>query len=158
MTPVAVLVLPLLLLTAGPVLAHGPEEHGGGHDAAFAEPGDASAPARIIEIAMREGDGKMSFAPDVVTVTKGEQVRFHLKNSGELDHEFMIGTEEEIAEHAEMMKAMPDMKHDSPYAQRFAPKASGSIVLKFTAAGEFDFACLIPGHMEAGMKGKIVVK
>ena len=151
-------VLPLLLLAAGPVLAHGPEEHGTAPAAAVAEPGGAAAQSRTVEIAMQEGDGQMSFAPAVITVTKGEQVRFHLRNAGELDHEFMVGTAEEIGEHAEMMKAMPEMKHDSPYARRFAPKASGSIVMKFTAAGEFDFACLIPGHMEAGMKGKIIVK
>lgn len=151
-------VLPFLLLAAGPVLAHGPEEHGSAHSAAIAEPGDAAALSRTIEIAMQEGDGRMSFAPGVITVTKGEQVRFHLKNAGDLEHEFVIGTAEEIAEHAEMMKAMPDMKHDDPLMQRFAPKASGSIVLRFTATGELDFACLIPGHMEAGMKGKIIVK
>ena len=158
MSRLSMAVLPFLLLAAGPAQAHGPEEHGSAPAAAIGEPGDAAAQSRTIEITMQEGDGKMSFTPDVITVTKGEQVRLHLKNVGDLEHEFMIGTPEEIAEDAETMKAMPDMKHDSPYAQRFAPRASGSIVLKFTETGEFDFACLIPGHMEAGMKGKIIVK
>jgi uncharacterized cupredoxin-like copper-binding protein len=91
------------------VLAHGPEEHGSNHRAAFGEPGDDKAPVRVVEVSMREGDGKMLFAPDVVTVTKGEQIRFRLKNEGELEHEFVLGTPEEIAEHAEMMRTMPEL-------------------------------------------------
>jgi uncharacterized cupredoxin-like copper-binding protein len=150
--------LPLLMLAAGAALAHGPEEHGSNNNVTFGEPGDDKAQARIIEVSMREGDGKMLFAPDVVTVTKGEQVRFRVKNEGELEHEFVLGTAEEIKEHAEMMRAMPDMKHNDPNAKRLGPKASGDIVWKFTTAGAFEFACLIPGHIEAGMKGKIIVK
>lgn len=148
----------LAIMAAWPASAHGPEEHGSKHGAGIAVPGDPDGQARIVEISMQEGDGKMLFAPDVVTVSKGEQVRFRLKNDGALDHEFFLGTPEEIEEHADMMKAMPDMKHDEPLAKRFGPKEGGSIVVKFTEVGEFEFACLIPGHREAGMKGKIIVK
>jgi uncharacterized cupredoxin-like copper-binding protein len=147
-----------LVLAAIPALAHEPDESEHVQGAAFGEPGDVNAPARIVEISMREGDGKMMFAPDVVTVAKGEQVRFHIKNEGDLDHEFVLGTAEGIKEHAEMMKSMPDMQHDDPNAKRLGPKTSGDIVWKFTNEGEFDFACLIPGHIDVGMKGKIVVK
>jgi len=38
------------------------------------------------------------------------------------------------------------------------PGATGEIVWQFTQAGEFQFACLIPGHFEAGMFGKVVVQ
>lgn len=38
------------------------------------------------------------------------------------------------------------------------PRARGEIVWQFTRAGEFRFACLQPGHYEAGMSGKVVVK
>jgi uncharacterized cupredoxin-like copper-binding protein len=31
-------------------------------------------------------------------------------------------------------------------------------VWTFNRAGEFDFACLVGGHYEAGMKGRIIVK
>ena len=148
--------LPGILLAAASAFAHGPEEHGGA--SAYGEPGDPKAPARVVEVSMGEGDGRMFFTPNVVTVTKGEQIRFKLRNEGELGHEFFLGTPEEIAEHADMMQAMPDMKHDDPNAKSVAPKASGDLVWKFTNAGEFDYVCLIPGHMEAGMKGKIIVK
>lgn len=38
------------------------------------------------------------------------------------------------------------------------PGAKGEIVWQFTQAGEYPFACLIPGHFEAGTIGKVVVK
>lgn len=158
MTKRKLALLPIFLLVAGPALAHGPEEHGANQAKAYGEPGDAKADARVIELEMREEDSKMLFLPDTITVAKGEQVRIHLKNGGELDHEFVLGTPDEIEAHADMMRAMPDMVHDDPNAKRLGPKTTGDIIWRFTAAGEFDFACLIPGHMEAGMKGKFIVK
>jgi uncharacterized cupredoxin-like copper-binding protein len=32
------------------------------------------------------------------------------------------------------------------------------LLWKFTRKGEFEFACLVPGHYEAGMHGRIIVK
>jgi uncharacterized cupredoxin-like copper-binding protein len=37
------------------------------------------------------------------------------------------------------------------------PGATGEIGWKFTRTGTFHFACLIPGHFEAGMIGKVKV-
>jgi uncharacterized cupredoxin-like copper-binding protein len=56
------------------------------------------------------------------------------------------------------MKKFPDMEHDDPNAKRLSPFNSGELVWKFTKRGEFEFACLIPGHLEAGMLGKVIVK
>jgi uncharacterized cupredoxin-like copper-binding protein len=56
------------------------------------------------------------------------------------------------------MKKFPDMEHDDPNAKRLAVGERGELIWKFTKAGEFEFACLIPGHYEAGMHGKIIVK
>lgn len=56
------------------------------------------------------------------------------------------------------MRKNPDMEHDDPNAKRLAPKATGELVWKFSKDGEFEFACLIPGHREGNMIGKIVVK
>lgn len=158
MSRLYIIALPAALLAAAPVLAHGPEEHASRREAPYGAPGDANSESRVVELVMQEGAGRMSFAPEVVTVSKGEQIRFHLVNAGVLDHEFVLGTPEEIEEHADMMRAMPDMVHDDPNAKRLGPNAVGDIFWRFTTAGEFDFACLIPGHMEAGMKGKIIVK
>ena len=78
--------------------------------------------------------------------------------NGELDHELVLATLEENLKHAIEMQKNPDMEHDDPNAKRLAPKKTGEIIWAFTKAGEFDFSCLIPGHREAGMTGKIIVK
>ena len=94
----------------------------------------------------------------VIPIARGEQVRFRLRNEGALEHEFLLGTAAEIDEHADLMKAMPDIAHNEPNARRVKPKVSGDLVWRFTTAGTFEFACLIPGHREGGMAGKILVK
>jgi uncharacterized cupredoxin-like copper-binding protein len=132
--------------------------HGHGAETAYGKPGDPKKPARVVNVVMREADGKMLFTPDRLEVRRGEQVRFMLRNNGELDHEMVLATLEENLKHAVEMQKNPDMEHDDPNAKRLAPKKSGEIVWQFTKAGEFDFSCLIPGHREAGMTGKVIVK
>jgi uncharacterized cupredoxin-like copper-binding protein len=122
------------------------------------EPGDPKKPARIIKVVMREDGKKLAFEPTRITVRKGEQIHFVLENAGIDDHEFVLATVNENRKHAELMKKFPDMEHDDPNAKRLAPAARGEILWKFTKAGTFEFACLIPGHREAGMLGKVVVK
>lgn len=159
MTRLRLVLMAVLLMAAGPAPARGPEQDDGRLPEALpSESGDTAASYRTVEIIMREHDGRMSFTPDVVFVTNGEEVRFRMKNDGVLEHQIMIGTAEEIIEHAELMRATPNIEHEDAITQRFAPNARGSIVLRFTTPGEFEFACLVPGHIEAGMKGKIIVK
>ena len=122
------------------------------------EPGEAGKPARIINVNMREADGKMLFVPDRIEVRRGEQVRFVLRNVGELEHEFVLATAAENLKHAEQMKNNSEMPHDDPNAKRVLPKKAKELVWKFTKAGTFEYGCLIPGHREAGMVGTIVVK
>jgi uncharacterized cupredoxin-like copper-binding protein len=147
----ASLLMPLTL--TGPAVSHQ-------DNVTFAagEPGDPKKPARIVQVAMREGDGKMTFIPDRVEVRRGEQIRFKLRNNGELAHEFILATTEENVKHAEQMKKNPEMEHDEPNGKRLDPKKTDDIVWRFTKAGQFEFGCLIPGHREAGMIGIIVVK
>jgi uncharacterized cupredoxin-like copper-binding protein len=132
--------------------------HSHGDETAFGRPGDPKKPSRVINVVMKEGSGTMEFVPSVITIKKGEQIRFKMRNDGELDHELVIGTLEGNMKHAEEMKKNPDMEHDDPNAKRLAPKKSGDIVWLFDRKGEFDFSCLIPGHREAGMTGKIIVQ
>jgi uncharacterized cupredoxin-like copper-binding protein len=56
------------------------------------------------------------------------------------------------------MKKFPGMEHDEPYMTHVAPGKTGEIIWQFTQAGEFDFACLISGHYDSGMMGKVIVK
>jgi uncharacterized cupredoxin-like copper-binding protein len=107
---------------------------------------------------MSETDGKMLFTPARIEVKKGEQIKFVLRNNGELDHEFILATTVGNLKHAEAMEKNPDMEHDDPNGKRLAPKKMGEIVWKFTKVGEFEYSCLIPGQREAGMIGTVVVK
>jgi uncharacterized cupredoxin-like copper-binding protein len=148
-----------VFLASAPVHAEG--DHGGhaqGEAFSAGEPGDSKKPARIVQVTMTEADGKMLFAPNRIEIKKDEQVKFMLRNSGELDHEFVLATTGENLKHAEGMKKNPDMEHDDPNAKRLAPKKTGEMVWKFSKIGEFEYSCLIPGHREAGMIGTIVVK
>jgi uncharacterized cupredoxin-like copper-binding protein len=149
-----------VLISTGAALAApgGAPGHSHGDDTAYGKPGDPKKPARIVSVVMAEKDGKMSFIPDRIEIRRGEQVKFALRNNGELDHELVLATLEENLKHAIEMQKNPDMEHDDPNAKRLAPKKTGEIVWQFTKAGEFDFSCLIPGHREAGMTGKIIVK
>lgn len=132
--------------------------HSHGAETAYGKPGDSKKPARIVQIVMRESDGRMLFLPDTLTARRGEQIRFQLRNNGEVDHEFVVGTVEENLKHMKEMEKNPDMEHDDPNAKRLKPKGTGEIVWQFTKAGKFDFSCLIPGHREAGMFGTITVQ
>jgi len=82
------------------------------------EPGNPKQSFRVIEITMRESDGKMLFTPDRIEVRRNEQVRFMLKNDGALEHEFMLATATDNAAHGEVMAKMPDMRHEEPNAKR----------------------------------------
>lgn len=161
MTRIALSTLVLsLAVLAGPAFA-GPGGAGHSHDKggfAAGEPGDPKKPARTVVVTMREADGKMVFNHDYVEVRRGEQIKFVLKNMGDLEHEFVLATVKENDKHAELMQKYPEMEHDDPNAKRVATKKSGELLWRFTKAGTFEFACLIPGHREAGMHGKVVVK
>ena len=146
-----------IFVFAGNAIA-APGAPGHSDETAYGKAGDPKKPSRPVQVVMSEKDGKMSFIPDLIEIRRGEQIRFQLRNNGELDHELVLATLEENLKHAVEMQKNPDMEHDDPNAKRLAPKKTGEIVWAFTKAGEFDFSCLIPGHREAGMTGKIIVK
>jgi len=116
--------------------------------------GDAKGAKRTIEITMSDD---MRFTPDRIEVKQGETVKLVVKNSGQIFHEMVVGTKKELDEHAAMMMKFPGMEHDEPYMAHVKPGATGEIVWNFNRPGEFDFACLVAGHYQAGMVGKIVV-
>ena len=117
--------------------------------------GDPNKARRSIAILM---DDRMRFTPDKLELRQGETVRLILKNQGKLLHEMVIGTKAVLDEHAALMARFPGMEHDEPYMAHVAPGKTGTIIWTFNKAGEFDFACLIAGHYQAGMVGKILVR
>ncbi len=142
-------------LLAGANVCFAAGSHAGGHGTeAIGKPGVAAKVSRTVQIDMTDN---MRFTPSTVTVRKGETVRFIVKNSGQLKHEFNLGTEKDLKEHYEMMKKFPEMEHDEPNIASVAPGKTGEVIWQFTKAGTVNFACLHPGHYEAGMKGAVKV-
>jgi uncharacterized cupredoxin-like copper-binding protein len=135
-----------------PVAAHT------GHTFAAGEPGDPAKPFRTIRIEIKDGPGMMAYSPDRIEVRKGEQIKFVLTNTGDLPHEFLLDSLENNAKHKKEMEKNPEMEHDEPNGKRLEPKKSAEILWRFSKAGTYEFACLIPGHYETGMKGVVVVK
>ena len=141
-------------------LAHGDEKHPKKSVALKKEQkpwgiaGEPKSAKRVIEIKMLD---TMRFSPDSVEVKPGETIRFVLKNEGKMMHEMVIGLKKDLDEHAALMLKFPNMEHDEPYMAHVAPGKSGEIIWNFNRPGDFLFACLIAGHYQAGMIGKIKV-
>ena len=127
-------------------------DHGG--DDAIGVPGDKGKVTRTVRIDMND---RMRFVPAGISVRQGETVRFVVRNSGRVRHEFVLGTEQALKEHYEQMKKFPEMEHDEPNMVTLAPGKTGEVVWRFTKAGKVHFGCLQPGHYDAGMKGRVDV-
>jgi uncharacterized cupredoxin-like copper-binding protein len=154
------LVLATAIAHSGLAMAHGdkaPDKKAGAvkkEQKDWGIAGDAKAVARTIEIRMSD---QMRYTPDRIEVREGETIRFVHRNGGKMMHEFVLGTKKELDEHAALMLKFPNMEHDEPYMAHVGPGKTGVIIWTFNRAGEFGFACLIPGHYQAGMVGKVNV-
>ena len=116
--------------------------------------GDAQPALRTVTIEMTDD---MRFSPDHFSVRRGETLRLHVINKGQVMHEVVLGTQASLNEHAQMMLKFPGMEHDEPYMAHVAPGKSENLIWNFNRPGSFDFACLIPGHFQAGMTGRFTV-
>ena len=147
-----------LAVLGTPALASGTHAHGGSHghqdDSTIGAPGKAADVRRTVKVDMTDN---MRFKPTNIVVPEGQTVRFVVKNSGRIKHEFVLGTQKELQEHYEAMKKFPEMEHTEDNMVTVAPGKTGEVIWKFTSGGRVDFACLQPGHYEAGMKGQVVV-
>ncbi len=146
-------------LTHVPAHAHGEKKHVAAAPAAAEQTawGIAGTPAQATRTVILDMTDAMRFTPDTLTVQEGETVRFLVRHTGRMKHEMVIGTPDELAKHAAMMAKFPNMEHDEAYMAHVEPGQSGEIVWHFNRAGSFEFACLIAGHYEAGMRGTLTV-
>lgn len=90
--------------------------------------------SKTIEVETSE----FKFNPQTLRVTEGEVVRFKVTNNGKMPHEFelrALGVEALI----------PQGK-------------SVTLTVRPLKAGVYNLVCDIPGHMEAGMQGELIVK
>lgn len=134
-------------------LAH--EHANDGHASSLGRPGKAEKVTRTVHVDMVDA---MRFRPSDISVARGETVHFVVKNSGKLKHEMVLGSMKDLKAHARLMRKMPGMEHADENMVSVEPGKTGDLIWEFTKAGKFDFACLQPGHFEAGMKGKVAVK
>lgn len=155
------LLVALGIALSPPALAHGEKaqpapkfDYSKAEHTAFGIAADPAKATRTIRVDMSDA---MRFSPAEITVKRGEVVRFVVANRGQVLHEMVLGTREALEKHAELMKKFPGMEHDEPHMAHVAPGETGEIGWKFTRTGTFHFACLIPGHYEAGMIGKVEV-
>ena len=162
LVPAAIAAAGLAVMTAA--YAHGDADHKAApkkydaikvEDKSFGREGDPAKASRTIRVEMAD---TMRFTPADITVKQGETVKLVATNKGQVMHEMVLGTSEDLKKHAELMRKFPGMEHEEPHMAHVKPGASGEIVWQFTQPGEFQFACLIPGHFEAGMVGKVTVK
>ena len=128
--------------------------HADARGSSLGKPGDPKKVTRTIEVAM--GD-TMRFSPAKIAVRSGETIRFVVKNDGKLKHEMVLGTVKELKEHAALMQKFPEMEHADPNQVTVDPGKTGEMIWQFSRTGKVDFACLQPGHYEAGMAGKVTV-
>jgi uncharacterized cupredoxin-like copper-binding protein len=148
-------------LSAG-AFAHGDQAHApkeqkvlSTEKTAFGREGDPKKITRTIKVEMND---TMRFNPGSLQVKRGETVRFEVTNSGKIQHEMVLGTMDELKKHSAIMQKNPGMEHAEPYMAHVAPGKTETIVWTFTEPGEFYYGCLVAGHFEAGMMGKVAVR
>jgi uncharacterized cupredoxin-like copper-binding protein len=159
-TALGITLCAVALAWAAPVCAQGaaprpavPAPHA--HASAVGVPGDPKAVVRTVKVDLAD---TMRMTPALIEIRRGETIRFEVANTGEIKHEMTLGTAAELAHHAEEMRKFPEMEHDEPNNVSLLPGKTGDILWRFTNAGAFEFACLHPGHYDAGMRGRIVVR
>lgn len=96
--------------------------------------GTAAAPASAIPLTMSE----FRYSTPSIEIAAGEKATLELKNAGTVEHDLAI---EAIG-----LKV-------SVQPGRTATRKIGPL-----AAGEYEIVCTVPGHKEAGMVGKLLVR
>ncbi len=121
----------------------------------FGKAADPDSAPRTVQVDMSD---TMRFDPGVIQVEKGTPVRFSVKNTGKVMHEMVLGTAESLADHKEMMEESPNMDHGGAWMAHVPPGETREMGWTFTEPGEYLYGCLIPGHFEAGMVGRVIVR
>ena len=134
-------------------------DHGGMGSAdtsAFGMPADVDEADRTIRVSMFD---TFSYQPAEVSLEMGETIAFEVTNEGELAHEFVLGDRSFQDEDEDGMTDMGgDLPPDEPYALSIQPGETETLAWTFGQAGEFEYACHVSGHYDAGMSGSISVQ
>ena len=96
-----------------------------------------------------------SFAPDSLAVERGETVRFVIRNTDPIDHEFILGDEHVQLVHEEGTEA-----HHAPRPGEVSVPAGETVVTTYTfpeTSRRLIFGCHLPGHYDFGMRGTVTI-
>ncbi len=123
--------------------------------------------AEVIQITM----GEMFFEPKEIRLKEGQQVQIELVNEGVVEHEFMVGREARPAPggyeqdffegiDVQFTGEKAELEREEGHGTEVMLEAGGRAVLTFTVptGTEWEIGCFVPGHYEAGMKGKLIVE
>lgn len=100
------------------------------------------------------------FDPNVITVTAGEPVELTFINEGAVEHDFAV----EVISVTDVSTSGSGDHHmsgdHSKYALHTSTPAGETSTLTFTPTepGTYKIICSVPGHLEAGMTGELIVK
>ena len=141
--PVAALAALVLIACGGSPATSAPTKSNAASATLGFTPGTKASP-RVVEVTAND---QLAFVPSEITVARGETVTFKIKNTGTVDHEFMIGPAAD---------AFAD-KSGTPEVDAITGGSTKSLTFTFDGPGPYAFACHEAGHFEAGMKGTIVV-
>ena len=144
----------------GHELAKETQGHDGGHHDAAVTHERGAAEGRVFEITLDAEE--WLFEPSVLEVPVGHRVELSLVNHGMVEHDVeVVGVPVEGIEVVDAVgrhERLGGGHHDvGVVAAHAEPGTSATVVFTATEVGEYDFACTIPGHKEAGMVGKLVV-
>jgi uncharacterized cupredoxin-like copper-binding protein len=120
----------------------------------FGKLGKETKVSRTIEIDTYDN---MQFVPNKIEIKVGETIKFIIVNKGKEIHEFMLGSAEELDDHGRMMQENPTDIHSHDNSIVVEVGRTKNIIWEFNKEGNMYFACLLPGHSEAEVKGTIQV-
>lgn len=115
----------------------------------------AANPASSASTTLNVDMSEFMFTPGSYTVLAGKEITVELKNSGSVDHDFII-----LKKGIEVNGSFNEEKYANDIIARskLGPGETGK--LTFTApteAGQYQIICGILGHFQAGMIGSLTV-
>ncbi|MCZ4292966.1 MULTISPECIES: copper-binding protein [Vibrio] len=119
-------------------------------------PAKGAKPDKVVHVLLSD-DMKIRFKQDV-KIEPNDVVQFVVLNTGKMNHEFTIGSEQEQLKHREMMKTMSaGHMHDSGNSVTVEPGKAKQLLWHFHGDSNVELACNIAGHAEAGMVKKMAL-
>lgn len=104
---------------------------------------------------------EFAFEPGTLTVTAGQPVELTLVNEGAVEHDFVVEviSVEDISTEGSMSGHDMSAEH-SEFDLHTATGPGETSTLRFTPTepGTYKIICSVPGHLDAGMTGELIVK